>query len=299
MSKLLCIAVLVAAAVFGAVAGDCECRENNNGRQPSMTCADCEEFPLDQISADVELLHLPSNRLSRIPALTNLTKLIFIDLSSNSINTIVDGAFAECVNLQTLNLTSNRLGNLTSKMFEGMGELLHLMLGFNDLEKLDEQDLFREHSKKLEVLNITSNHISTLGHNTLTDMPELKVLDLSGNMIAWHHPLHFAGLNKLEFLHLNDNQLVNLSANIFSDLDSIQMVDLSRNQIVEIENMAFQGLDRSLQTLHLSNNKITVIHEEFRMMTSLRDLFLNSNPIIEFRPNVLPQSIKNFNIGES
>ena len=67
------------------------------------------------------VLDLRANRLGTIEAadLAGLTGLVDLDLSNNLIDNIQGGAFHHQSNLQSLNLTSNRLSLLQPNTFDG------------------------------------------------------------------------------------------------------------------------------------------------------------------------------------
>ena len=289
----LFVSMAVTAVLLHTVNADCDCQFTDGDK--SATCSGCDEFPAEKFSEDIEIIRIVGNSLSSIPVLNNYTKLHFLDFSQNSISMISDGAFKEC-GLVTLNLTHNKLTTLTSEMFEDLSKLTHLHLGFNDIKTLTEADLFHDSRMSLLVLNFTNNPISAMNHNAISDLIELIELDFSDNDFETIDPMYFKGLNKLKWLHLQNNKVEKLEGNVFNDMDSIEMIDLRNNAISVIENMAFQGLHQSLQVLHLSYNRLDIIHEEFRMLSQLKNLYLDNNPITQFKENVLPPHLQVFHM---
>ncbi|XP_033121351.1 uncharacterized protein LOC117120411 [Anneissia japonica] len=110
----------------------------------------------------------------------------------------------------------------------------------------------------LEVLVLSNNRIRYIPGNQLSRLKKLNALDISNNNILCVHNDAFVGLRKLEKLSLSGNNLNNFE-NIITTLrnvPSLKILDLSENRF---ENVFVPEVMKSLQTLNLANNIISVV----------------------------------------
>ncbi|EKS8444446.1 leucine-rich repeat domain-containing protein [Listeria monocytogenes] len=140
--------------------------------------------------------------------------------------------------------------------------------------------------------------ISDLSPFTNANLPNLEVLDLSGNQISDITPL--SNLTNLSSLYLNNNQISDISplsnltdlvdltlqGNQISDISSLSnltdLVDLTLqgNQISDISSLANLT---NLKNLYLNNNQISDI-SPLSNLTNLKNLYLNNNQISDISP---------------
>ncbi|KAL2082158.1 hypothetical protein ACEWY4_021976 [Coilia grayii] len=135
----------------------------------------------------------------------NMTKLVDLTLSRNTIGAVAPHAFNDLENLRALHLDSNRLTRITNDTFSGMSKLHHLILNnnqltyihleaFNDLLALEELDLSYNNLESVPwvaVQRMTSLHTLSLDHNMIEAIPEgtftsllkLKRLDVTSNKL--------------------------------------------------------------------------------------------------------------------
>ncbi|XP_041665209.1 toll-like receptor 13 isoform X2 [Cheilinus undulatus] len=89
-------------------------------------------------------------------------------------------------------------------------------------------DTFQFNSK-LRSLRITQNELSDLGPDVFWPIPNLEVLDLSGNNLKSFDFLAQANLSALKYLFLSDNGITLISETIFQSLPALIYLDLSNN----------------------------------------------------------------------
>lgn len=157
----------------------------------------------------------------------NLTQL---NLSLNQIQTIADNAFDECCsNLRILNLSHNKINNLTPRHFEKL--------------------------KKLEIIYLASNEITSLDADTFKTLNNLKQLDLSKNSIELQSTptKGFLVQSSLETLNLDNCNIDEIPDDTFINMTQLINLTLSGNPIAKnLDTSAFEIL-RNLVTLRMPN----------------------------------------------
>lgn len=227
---------------------------------------------------DIGNLHFSaslSTRKSRICG-TSLTSL---DLSNNKIANLPSAIFSGLGRLSYLNLARNGMSFIADRAFEGLVSLSIVDLSENRLTSLP-PELFSE-AKYVKQINLKNNSINVLAPGLFSDLADLLVLDLSANELnsQWVNSATFVGLKRLVLLDLSANKISKLEANIFRSLSSLQNLRLEENYIDHIPEAAFADLG-NLHTLSLSNNRISTIGPNtFRGLYGILVLSLDFNRI--------------------
>ncbi|XP_051511536.1 leucine-rich repeat and fibronectin type-III domain-containing protein 5 [Myxocyprinus asiaticus] len=136
---------------------------------------------------------------------SNMTKLVDLTLSRNTIGSIVPHAFNDLENLRALHLDSNRLTHITNDTFSGMSKLHHLILNNNQLMYIHIgafNDLLA-----LEELDLSYNNLESAPWVAIQRMISLHTLNLDHNMINYIPEGTFSGLQKLKRLDVTSNKL--------------------------------------------------------------------------------------------
>ncbi|XP_046424090.1 toll-like receptor Tollo [Neodiprion pinetum] len=210
-----------------------------------------------------------------------LAQLERLDLGENNMWSIPEGTLCPLLNLEVLNLTRNRLREVTSFHF-GTGArcapgLRELDLSNNSIESLPAaafSGLSRLHS-----LDLRSNTITFLADRALEGLSSLEVLKLSDNRLASLPPELFTDTRNIHEIHLRNNTLSVLPPGLFGELTQLQVLDLSRNELSSewINAVTFDGLVR-LVVMDLSHNRIARLEPAvFRDLYSLQILRLQGN----------------------
>ncbi|XP_077566741.1 leucine-rich repeat and fibronectin type-III domain-containing protein 5 [Stigmatopora nigra] len=138
----------------------------------------------------------------------NMTKLVDLTLSRNTIGTIVPHAFKDLENLRALHLDSNRLTRITNDTFSGMSKLHHLILNNNQLTHI-QIGAFNDLTA-LEELDLSYNNLESVPWVAIQRMASLHTLNLDHNMLSHIPEGTFAGLQKLKRLDVTSNKLQKL-----------------------------------------------------------------------------------------
>ncbi len=105
----------------------------------------------------------------------------------------------------------------------------------------------------LKRLNISENVISRLEANLFLNLSNLEELDFSDNRINQLDPYSFAGLTSLKRLNLHGNKIEILPDILITHMDLLEFIDLSNNLIRNLPPNFFDSF-RYLRTVDLRNN---------------------------------------------
>ncbi|XP_078529585.1 podocan [Lissotriton helveticus] len=193
-------------------------------------------------------VHLYNNMLERVPSgLPRRVKRLMI--LHNLITGISKNDFAFTYYLEDLNLSYNKIisTQIHREAFRKLRVLKSLDLSGNNL-KLLPWGL----PKKLEMLKLKNNEISSIPKGSLSQMSKLKELNL--------------GNNKLK--------INSIYTGAWAELDNLQILDLSENQLSYIPS----DLPESLEYLYLQHNKIVKVQESsFDSTPNIKGIFLRYN----------------------
>ncbi|OQR76015.1 insulin growth factor-binding protein complex acid labile subunit-like [Tropilaelaps mercedesae] len=203
-------------------------------------------------SRNLELLDLNKNMITGLDnsTLEGLTQLSQLDLSFNYIEYLPPGSFQGLTQLQRLDLSSNLIKALPdTDVFRGTKKLRVLSLRSNKLSSVP-IDALRPVSD-LALLDLGLNDISELTAETFLPLRTLEELRLDGCKLQTIQPGAFRALGSLRVLKLQDNQLGDTPSVSFSDIPRLEEIDIGQNPISHLRDRAFQHL-RHLRTLGLS-----------------------------------------------
>ncbi|XP_074548388.1 leucine-rich repeat and fibronectin type-III domain-containing protein 5 [Halichoeres trimaculatus] len=138
----------------------------------------------------------------------NMTRLVDLTLSRNTISYITPYAFSDLENLRALHLNSNRLTRIGNDTFSGMSKLHHLILNNNQLV-LIHQGAFND-LLALEELDLSYNNLDSIPWEAIQRMTSLHTLSLDHNMLDFIPEGTFSLLQKLNRLDVTSNKLQKL-----------------------------------------------------------------------------------------
>ncbi|VEN34012.1 unnamed protein product [Callosobruchus maculatus] len=226
---------------------------NVTDRDPSITFPDCYAYCWYHVTNS----SIPRLRQTLFPDWDGYT-IIKIDLRKANIHTIDNGTWNSLKYLHCLDLSKNRLNEISRSTFA---------------------------ADRLTYLNLSSNNIVSLQKYTFTNIHNLHYLDISKNQIQKIEGNAFGGLAELIALNLSSNNLYSLYFKALTELSSLKHLDLSKNPLSKISKHAFSGLF-NLQDLDLSCLNLTFIESEtFIGLSNLMNLDLSSNPLSRINSN--------------
>lgn len=227
--------------------------------------------------AQLQRLDLSHNELTaewiNAGTFRRLTRLRHLDVSFNRLDRLESGLFTDTRHLETLRLQENRIDHLGRVLF-GLNELKSLALSSNHLHTIGAQSLGG--LTALQVLSLDYNRISRIDPNALVNCTQLLELHLNGNKLG-AAPEALRIVPQLQFLDLGENLIVDLANASFSNMTELYGLRLTENRIQLINGGVF-GHMRSLQILNLSGNRIKrIAGNSFENNTHLQAIRLDGN----------------------
>ncbi|NWT79412.1 TLR7 protein, partial [Lanius ludovicianus] len=227
-------------------------------------------------------LYLDANQLAEIPRGLPAS-LTLLSLEANSIFSIQEASFSELGNIEVLYLGQNcYYRNPCNVSFEiektaflGLKKLTILSLKANNLTHIPPNL-----SPTLKELYIYNNMIQGIQERDLSGLPNLEILDLSGNCPRCYdapypctpcpkrsieiHSKAFDSLENLRILRLHSNSLQSIPSSWFKNIKNLKELDLSQNFLMrEIGDAQFLTFIPSLTQLDLSFNFEVKVYSPF------------------------------------
>ncbi|KAK2859707.1 hypothetical protein Q5P01_004327 [Channa striata] len=192
------------------------------------------------------------------------------------INPVGPDTFKMCINVTELDLSENKIRNISDDAFKPLKHLRILTLGQNQLSSVPAAI---RNLPKLEELSLNSNNINRLGCDDFANLTMLRKLSLYQNSISALNGCLFKDLTRLQVLKLQTNHISSLN-NAFRDhLPNLRQLYLNTNKLTALKRGEFQGL-QSLWNLSLHDNQIKDLEVGcFTGLRNLTDILLQNNRI--------------------
>ncbi|KAL8598085.1 hypothetical protein ACOMHN_030371 [Nucella lapillus] len=245
-------------------------------------------------------LDLQANRLQGLPLCVPwaMRALQHLDVSHNRLSTLPDPGCLlgdiECDNLETVNVSHNRLAAVCVELFQ-RPSLVHLDLSHNALRRLaqppeDPAGKFRLkwNCESLTSVNLSHNYLDILPADDLKNCTALTSLDLSHNQLCFLPPPWDCKLEKLNASH---NQLERFPPNTEQYWSgSLTHLSLQNNCLDQLEENVLkfeQYWSGSLANLDLQNNCRDQLEENVLKFGMLQKLNASHNKIQHLAPAYL------------
>ncbi|XP_038217636.1 chaoptin [Zerene cesonia] len=212
-------------------------------------------------------LSLRGNLLEAVPneAFKGLVALRRLDLSHNYLEKIdnkTHGLLDDCLSLEMVNLSHNRIGFLTKKMFPASPwipyRLAEIDLSHNEIPVVT-YELTRG-AKRLRKLNLAGNYINDIRSNVLGNLTSLEVLDLSNNqikdLVSRSADTKFHLPENITHLYLQNNSLEVLPIENIDKSRYLKVLDVRHNVLTSfypqlVKKIIEQGLE-----VYFEDNKL-------------------------------------------
>ncbi|XP_057706762.1 transforming growth factor beta activator LRRC33-like [Corythoichthys intestinalis] len=225
----------------------------DDGLKPkSWSNQNLASVPLD-LNVHLRNLDLSNNLIRRLHKL-DLPYLEQLDLSSNQLELISDGALVDLTHLKELNLSMNSLNNnydRNSKALQSIGGLKSLDISLNSLG-YEAVKLYLQNKSSLELLKMSGNSLTWLTHDLFKESEGIMNLSIDDNIISAIDPGTFEPLKNLENLNLAKNNLPHICD---FKLQQVKYLNISRNSI-EFFVTTEDNHMYSLEILDLSHNRL-------------------------------------------
>ncbi|XP_013405562.1 uncharacterized protein LOC106170298 [Lingula anatina] len=199
--------------------------------------------------ANLKKLDLSKNHLNEFPlSIFTLERLIELDLSHSNITTIPPEV-QQLKNLKKLNMSHNSLKEIQARVCK--------------LETLEE-------------LHLSHNKIATVPPE-IEQLRSLKEINLSNNELR-EFPIPLLGLETLESVWMDHNYITNFP--VLTTTSRISVLSLNSNNITEVSEKIVDMMNY-LVKFDLRNNKLKRLPVQIRLLSSLRELHLIGNKLIQ------------------
>jgi Leucine-rich repeat (LRR) protein len=173
----------------------------------------------------VHYLYLSWNNIEDLGEIAQ--NVTYLYLAHNRIR-FLGQVFSHRRNIQTLDLSFNRIGEINSVTFAGL--------------------------KNLTTLYLPGNMINVLQQNLFINCVNLKYLDLSFNRIRMIEPNAFNGAHRLSRLNISNNDLQSLNFTILSKVKLLTDLSFNNNRISKIDLDQFTHNTPNLKSVALNKN---------------------------------------------
>ncbi|KAJ8009342.1 hypothetical protein DPEC_G00087890 [Dallia pectoralis] len=212
MDHILCCLLVLGTAVMMAHACPKYCVCQNLSESLGTLCPSKGLLfvPPDIDRRTVEL-RLGGNYILRITQqdFANMTDLVDLTLSRNTIGYIQPFSFGDLETLRSLHMDNNRLMELGPDDLRGLVNLQHLILNNNQLGRISDRT-FEDLATTLEDLDLSYNNLRSLPWDSVKQMVSLHQLSLDHNLLDFIPEGTFSDLERLSRLDLTSNRLQKL-----------------------------------------------------------------------------------------
>ncbi|XP_029302367.1 leucine-rich repeat and fibronectin type III domain-containing protein 1-like protein isoform X1 [Cottoperca gobio] len=136
----------------------------------------------------------------------NMTSLLHLTLSRNTISQILPSAFSDLRRLRALHLDSNRLTVIKDDHFRGLNNLRHLILANNQIHSISSH-AFDDFLSTLEDLDLSYNNLAQAPWDMIGRLTNVNTLNMDHNLIEHVPQGVFTNLHKLARLDMTSNKL--------------------------------------------------------------------------------------------
>ena len=218
-----------------------------------------------------------------------LSSLSSLDLSNNNISDIQDGSL-KLLFLTDLDLSYNKLTNISNLLFDGVASLRSLYINDNEITRISPNAF--DNLQSLGLLEIQNNQIQSIDFR----FPRLlATLRMQNNLIEYVNPKAFEMLRSLAYLEIYNNKLRYLENNFFTNLRELKSYYLNYNSISDIGSNVFP-VDLyfcKLEVIDFKYNNLTRIPDLKNISVSYLKLYYNNIQKIE------KDSFKNIKLVET
>ncbi|KAG6419740.1 hypothetical protein SASPL_116252 [Salvia splendens] len=210
---------------------------------------------------NLHFLDLRNNSfIGPIPANSNATKLKYIDLSFNFLNSIVPSWLYSCIDLEFVILDYSFLTGAVPAGFTNLCKTRRLSLSNNNFQG-NVSDLFGNISEcfleTLEVLDLKFNQISGQLIDQLGEFKSFEHLNLNKNLLTGPIPASMGKLSSLKVLALSDNKLTQNLPHSLGQLCNLEWISVFYNKLGVVTETLFANLTK-LKVLYASSNQLSL-----------------------------------------
>ena len=137
----------------------------------------------------------------------SLSKLEYLSMDFNEIDSIDADSFKDLIKLEFLKLNNNQIKKIDQIFFQSLGNLWQLRLGYNQIEVLDEKSF--DNLRNIRNIELSNNELNTIPANLFKNNLKLEKIFLFDNKIQIISSTMFNHLYNLNYVGLRKNVCVN------------------------------------------------------------------------------------------
>ena len=201
-----------------------------------------------------------------------------INLAKNRISTLEAEQFYIFGLLLSLDLSHNKISEISEHVFQGLSSLETLLLNDNLLTRMPP---LRDIANSLKELNLENNpNIGTVDFSRI-DMTKLTILKLDNTGLT-SMPVSVSNAPDTTTLHVQHNEIRYIPDGYFGPLHKLKYLYISGN-IIQTLNPVTLHVPSSLRHLRADSIGLTNLTEgSFEMLTGLEQLYLKNNFLTDF-----------------
>ncbi|XP_039629799.1 toll-like receptor 13 [Polypterus senegalus] len=205
-----------------------------------------------------------------------LPKLRVLSLQNNKFISLQKKQLEYCMQLEEIDLSKNKLQNMSKMLFQGLNRLGFLNISYNNLTAVPNAT---QNITSLQTFDLSYNMIKHLEKYDFMNLTNLRYLNLAGNVITLITGSLFSNLFNLQVLKLGSNLILSIQGPLSPSLGKLEVLELRVNKLSSIKNSTFLYLN-SLKELNLIDNQISSLEEgSFLGLQRLKALLLGSNKL--------------------
>lgn len=205
--------------------------------------------------------------------------------------------FKEFPNLLELRIWNMNETSIVNEMFQMIPELKSLNLG--NYKFIIENSL--ENLKELEMLDLSENHFETIPTNVFRENRKLKKLNLYGNNLVEVDKDLLKSQTELEVIDLSNNPINVLARDFFKHNLKLKEIRLAGIGLSQVEPDLLENLV-DLEKIDLSRNRLERLPNNFFITNiNLREINIRGNVLSELDQNLLAhlKELRKFNAGSN
>lgn len=237
-------------------------------------------------------LSLSNNSMSgKLPEnIGDFKSLEFLDVSNNLFSSTIPLGIGKLASLQNLSLAGNNFSGTIPDTIPGLSSIQSLDLSHNSFSGTLPSSLTK--LNRLVSLNLSRNSFTGKIPKGFELIPNLEKIDLHGNMLDGRLDNEFIFLTSASYVDLSENMLVSSNSRQQKLLprvsESIKYLNLSHNRLTGLlDGGGEQPVFEDLKVLDLSYNQLSGELPGFEFVYELQVLKLSNNMFSGFLPSGL------------
>ncbi|EDQ85738.1 uncharacterized protein MONBRDRAFT_34096 [Monosiga brevicollis MX1] len=234
-----------------------------------INCSRLLSFPHFD-APNLQSLRLQNVDLDNVRAISNFPALREINFDTTAITHLPP---LPC-QVEIINVHNSPIFSLEAESFTCARPTVANLSG-NSIEQID-PDCFTA-SNNLRVFDMSGNMLEVMALDPNNDFPVLEVFSLANNFLTLLTGAFSAGA--MTYLSVAANRLTAFDSGVFSHLSKLTELDLSDNHFTSLQPHVLDPLT-ALERIHLENNRLTALDADvFAKLPALRNITISNNAI--------------------